>query len=43
MNDKQTVFIVDDDAGVREGLSLLLDTVGQPCELFGSAYEFLDS
>ena len=43
MNDKQTVFIVDDDEGVREGLSLLLDTVGQPCELFSSAYEFLDS
>ena len=43
MDDKQTVFVVDDDAGVREGLSLLLDTVGQPYELYGSAYEFLDS
>ena len=43
MDDKQTVFIVDDDEGVRDGLSLLLNTVGQPCELFGSAYEFLDS
>ena len=43
MNDKQTVFIVDDDEGVRDGLSLLLDTVGQPCELYSSAYEFLDS
>lgn len=43
MNDKQTVFIVDDDEGVRDGLSLLLDTVGQPCALFASAYEFLDS
>ncbi len=43
MDDRQTVFIVDDDKGVREGLSLLLATVGQPCELFGSAYEFLDS
>ena len=43
MDEKQTVFVVDDDEGVRDGLSLLLDTVGQPCELFGSAHEFLDS
>jgi len=43
MADKQTVFIVDDDEGVRDGLSLLLDTVGQPCELYSSAPEFLDS
>lgn len=43
MGDKQTVFIVDDDEGVRDGLSLLLDTVGQPCELYSSAHEFLDS
>ncbi len=43
MNSKQTVFIVDDDEGVRDGLSLLLDTVGQPCELFSSAYEFLEA
>ena len=43
MNSKQTVYIVDDDEGVREGLSLLLDTVGQSCELFSSAYEFLDA
>ena len=43
MTDKQTVFIVDDDEGVRDGLSLLLATVGQPCELYESAHEFLDS
>jgi len=43
MANKQTVFIVDDDDGVRDGLSLLLDTVGQPCELYNSAPEFLDS
>lgn len=43
MDDKQTVFVVDDDEGVRDGLSLLLDTVGQSCELFESALDFLDS
>jgi len=41
MADKQKVFIVDDDEGVREGLSLLLATVGQPCELYESAHEFM--
>lgn len=41
MDDKQTVFIVDDDEGVRDGLSLLLATVGQSCELYESAYQFL--
>ncbi len=43
MDKKGTVFIVDDDEGVREGLSLLLETVGQPCELYGSAIEFLEA
>ncbi|HSM32417.1 MAG TPA: response regulator transcription factor [Woeseiaceae bacterium] len=43
MNDDQTVFIVDDDEGVREGLSLLLDTVGQSCELYENGQEFLDA
>ena len=43
MDRKQTVFIVDDDEGIREGLSLLLETVGQPCELYSSALEFLES
>jgi FixJ family two-component response regulator len=43
MGDKQTVFIVDDDEGVREGLSLLLSTVGQPCELHESAHDFLEA
>jgi two-component system response regulator FixJ len=42
MDNKQTVFIVDDDEGIREGLSLLLDTVGQACQTFGSALEFFD-
>lgn len=43
MDDRQTVFVVDDDEGVRDGLSLLLATVGQSCELFESAYEFLET
>jgi FixJ family two-component response regulator len=43
MNDEQTVFVVDDDEGVRDGLSLLLATIGQRCELYDSAYGFLDA
>ncbi len=43
MDIKPTVFIVDDDEGIREGLSLLLETVGQACETYSSAIEFLDS
>ncbi|MEJ2273402.1 MAG: response regulator [Woeseiaceae bacterium] len=42
MDIKQKVFVVDDDEGVRDGLSLLLDTVEQEHELFDSAYDFLD-
>jgi len=42
MSSDQTVFVVDDDEGVREGLSLLLSTIGQPCELYESALDFLD-
>lgn len=43
MKTEPTVFIVDDDDGIREGLSLLLETVGQACELYSSALEFLDT
>ncbi len=43
MGKQQTVFIVDDDEGIREGLSLLLETVGQRSRSFSSAMEFLDS
>jgi two-component system, LuxR family, response regulator FixJ len=43
MNKQDTVFIVDDDEGVREGLGLLLETVGQPYESYSSAIEFLDA
>jgi len=43
MQHEQTVFVVDDDEGVRDGLSLLLATVGQSCELYESAYDFLEA
>lgn len=42
MDREQTVFIVDDDEGIRDGLSMLLSTVGQSCRTFASAAEFLD-
>ncbi len=42
-NNQQTVFIVDDDEGVRDALSMLLGTIGQAHELFASAMEFLES
>ena len=43
INSQQTVFVVDDDEGVRDALSMLLDTVGQAYELYSSAPEFLES
>ncbi|MEM7020553.1 MAG: response regulator [Pseudomonadota bacterium] len=43
MESEQKVFIIDDDEGIRDGLSLLLETVGQPCELYSSAPDFLES
>ena len=43
MDVKQTIFVIDDDEGVRDGLSLLLETVGQRYELFASAFEFLEA
>lgn len=42
MDREQTVFVVDDDEGIRDGLGMLLATVGQPYEAFGSATEFLE-
>lgn len=43
MDREQTVFVVDDDEGIRDGLGMLLATVGQPYEAFASATEFLDA
>jgi len=38
-----TVFVVDDDEGVRDSLRFLLKSVGLPTKTLGSAAEFLDS
>ena len=42
MINDQTVFIVDDDPGVRQSLSSLMRTMDLESEVFGSAREFLD-
>jgi FixJ family two-component response regulator len=41
-SENKTVFIVDDDAGVRRGLSFLLRSAGHAVETFASAREFLE-
>ena len=38
---KPTVFVVDDDASVRESLKLLIESAGWQPETFGSGQEFL--
>jgi two-component system, LuxR family, response regulator FixJ len=38
---RKTVFIVDDDAAVRDSLSLLLSLRGYPTAVFGCAEDFL--
>src|ERR1700692_1975039 len=38
-----TVFIIDDDADVRESIQDLLDSLGLRSESFGTAEEFLRS
>jgi len=44
MNYKQlTVYVVDDDAAIRDTLSLLLHTEGYAVEAFASGTEFLDN
>jgi FixJ family two-component response regulator len=44
MKDKPaTVFVVDDDAGVRSSIRLLLKSVGIPATPMASAQEFLDA
>jgi len=40
-NDVATVIVVDDDAGVRNSMRILLKSVGLNCTLFASAQEFL--
>ncbi len=40
-NTNQTIFVIDDDASVRNGISVLLDAMGFFTETFTSAEEFL--
>ena len=42
-NGRPTIFVVDDDSAVRDALKLLLRSVGQAVETFGSGPEFLDA
>jgi FixJ family two-component response regulator len=42
VRDKPVVFVVDDNADVREGLKELLESIGLHCETFGSPKEFLE-
>jgi len=37
----ETIFLIDDDLSVREGLSELLESMGFPVRIFASALEFL--
>ena len=39
--DAPTVFIVDDDAGMRESVQDLIESVGLQCQSFGTPQEFL--
>jgi FixJ family two-component response regulator len=43
MSTQPYVFIVDDDDAVRDGLAMVMDTVGLSCQTFDSALEFLES
>jgi two-component system CheB/CheR fusion protein len=38
-----TVFVVDDDGGLRDALRGLIEQEGRPVEVYGSAQEFLDA
>jgi len=42
MTQTPTVFIVDDDAEVRDAIKLLMDSVGLDAEVFESAQDYLD-
>lgn len=43
MPDDRHVYIVDDDDGVRDSLSVLLEAIGHRVRTFGLAREFLDA
>jgi two-component system, LuxR family, response regulator FixJ len=42
-NSRPTIFVVDDDAAVRDSLKLLLRSVGQSVETYAAAQEFLET
>jgi RNA polymerase sigma factor (sigma-70 family) len=39
--DVTTVFVIDDDAGVRESIKDMLESIGLHCEVFATAQQFL--
>ncbi len=43
MQEKATVFIVDDDQAIRDSLSRLMDSIGLATETFADAQAFLDN
>ena len=43
IGDVSTVFIIDDDTGVRESIQDLVESVGLRCQSFATAQEFLSS
>ncbi|WP_158969114.1 response regulator transcription factor [Paraglaciecola sp. L3A3] len=42
MKEQQTVYVVDDDEGIRDGLSLLLEIDGHVVKMYSNAVDFLD-
>lgn len=43
MKSQPCVFIVDDDEAVRDGLAMVIETVGLACQTFENAERFLDN
>lgn len=43
MNIQPCVFIVDDDEAVRDGLGMVIETVGIPCQTYESGEQFLEN
>jgi FixJ family two-component response regulator len=39
----ETIFLIDDDVSVRDGLTCLIESIGVPVQAFTSANEFLNS
>ena len=42
MSNNTMVYVIDDDAAIRDSLSMMLEAVGHTVSAFGSAREFLD-